>query len=106
MGYAKDKNITKTLPGFRRILAHITPNRQAAQVFFQHTIDLSKTIPWIEAYNIKTGRSINLLKLFMTFVGKMLHAFDFLFVKNYIVAGGSARSIGKSKFSSGPPSGE
>lgn len=73
MAYSKDKNITKTLPGFRRILAHITPSRQAAQVFFQHTINLSKTLPWIEEYNKKTGRHINILKLFMTFVTKMLH---------------------------------
>lgn len=74
MAYRKDKNITKELPGFRRILAHITPTRQAATVYFKQTIDLTKTLPWIEAYNQRTGRQMNLLKLFMTFVGRMLHA--------------------------------
>lgn len=73
MGYRQDKNITKELPGFRRILAHLTPTRQAASVYFQQTIDLSKTNSWIEEYNRRTGRKINILKLFMTCVGRMLN---------------------------------
>lgn len=73
MGYRQDKNITKELPGFRRILAHLTPNRQAASVYFKQTIDLSKTIPWMDFYNQHTGRNMNILKLFITFAGKMLH---------------------------------
>lgn len=73
MGYHQDKNITKELPGFRRILAHITPTRQAASVYFGQTIDLSKTNIWIEEFNRRTGRKINILKLFITCVGRMLH---------------------------------
>src|SRR3989338_4743612 len=71
MAYRKDRNITKTLPGFRRILSHLTPTRNDAVIYFEQTLRLEKTLVWLEEYNKKTGRKITLLQLFVFAVGKI-----------------------------------
>lgn len=73
MPYKKDKDITKQIPAYRRMLAHITPNRQAAQVYFRQVMDLTKTLPWIEEVQQKTGKKISLMHIFIAAVGKVFN---------------------------------
>jgi len=73
MAYRKDLDITKKNPGYRRILLHLTPDRDHAAVFFSQTIDLTRTLPWIEEHEAATGRRVGILALFVAAAGRMLH---------------------------------
>lgn len=61
--YKKDKDITKSIPGYRRILAHITPSRQAASIYFTQTINVSKTLPWLEKINQTQEKKITFMHI-------------------------------------------
>lgn len=73
MAYRTDRDVTKESPDYRRILAHLTPDRDHAAVFFSQSIDLSRTLPWIEAHQAATGRKLGILALFVASAGRMLH---------------------------------
>ena len=42
MAYRKDRNITSEIPNYRRILAHLTPDRDHAAIYFEQNLDLSR----------------------------------------------------------------
>jgi len=73
MSYHTDRDITRESPGYRRILLHLTPDRDHAAVFFSQTIDLVRTLPWLEEHTVKTGRKLGILALFTAAAGRMLH---------------------------------
>ena len=73
MAYRKDRNITKEIPHYRRILAHITPDRDSASVFLSQTFDLSKTLPWIEKTRQQTGEKVTLLHVYMAAIARVFH---------------------------------
>jgi len=73
MAYRKDKNITREIPPFRKILNYLSPSRNSAVVYFQQTLDITKTKIWLDAYNQRTGRHLHFLHLFITLVGLQLH---------------------------------
>lgn len=73
MAYKKDKNITKEIPSFRKILNHITPNRNDAIVYFKQIIDVTELQKWLEEYHQKTGVKLNFLHVYMTYAGLQLH---------------------------------
>jgi hypothetical protein len=73
MVYKKDKDITHLIPAYRRMLAHITPNRQAAQVYFRQTMEVSKTLAWTSEVFEKTGKKISMMHLFIAAVGRVFH---------------------------------
>ncbi len=74
MAYRNDRDITKEIPNYRRILAHLTPDRDHAAIYFEQTLDLSDTLPWLEAERERTGKKISFLHLFMAATGRVLNA--------------------------------
>lgn len=74
MAYRKDRNITKQLGGDRRILAHLTPSRSAATVYFTQTIDVTGTLAWLKRQSETVERKVNFLHLYLAACGRMLHA--------------------------------
>ena len=73
MAYRRDRNITAELPGYRRMLAHLTPTRGAATVYFTQTLDVTQTLEWLAATEQETGSTISFLHLFIAAVGRLLH---------------------------------
>lgn len=73
MAYRKDRNITKEIPNYRRILAHLTPDRDHAAIYFEQTLDLSRTLPWLETERERTGKKITFLHLFLAATGRLLN---------------------------------
>ncbi len=73
MGYRKDVNITRQIPGYRRILAFLTPHKNAAMVLFQDTIDVTETLDWIHRFTQRTGKRITVLHVFLAAAGRALH---------------------------------
>lgn len=73
MAYRKDKNITKEIPSFRKILNFLTANRNDAIVYFKQTIDVTELEKWLDEYHAKTGRKLNFLHVYMTYAGLQLH---------------------------------
>ena len=72
MGYRRDRNITKEVPHYRRMLIYLTPDRDAASLFTTQTFDLSKTLPWIDEYNENAVHKLTLLQLFVLAVGRAI----------------------------------
>ena len=63
MAYRKDRNITREIPVLRRILSLLIPGPHKNQVFMEQKLDLSRTLPWIEAERARTGKKIQLMKV-------------------------------------------
>lgn len=72
MSYHQDKNITKEIPSFRKLLNVITPSRNQAVVYFEQAIDVTETMKWIENYNSTAAHKTTFLHLFMHFAGRCL----------------------------------
>jgi pyruvate/2-oxoglutarate dehydrogenase complex dihydrolipoamide acyltransferase (E2) component len=73
MAYRKDRDVTRETPHYRRILLHLTPDRDSAVVFFQQDLDLTKTLPWLEARSKATGQKLTFLHFFIAAAGRMLN---------------------------------
>lgn len=73
MPYRKDRDVTREVPGYRRILAHLTPDRDSASVFFTQTLDLSRTLPWMEEFRARTGKKLGLIHVFVAAAARMIH---------------------------------
>ncbi len=73
MAYRRDTRITRDIPGYRKILNLLTPSRTHASVYFTQTLDLTRTLPWLEAQAESAGRRVNFLHLFIASAGRMLH---------------------------------
>ncbi len=73
MAYRKDRNITSEIPNYRRILAHITPDRDHAAIYFEQNLDLNKTLAWLEAERERTGKKITFLHVFLAATGRILN---------------------------------
>ncbi len=72
--YAKDKNVTRQVAPYRRMYLHISPERNGAAVYFTQTLDLTKTLAWLDAQREATGKKLTLLHVFMAAAGRLLHA--------------------------------
>lgn len=72
--YAKDKKVTKQVAPYRRMYLHISPDRNGAAVYFTQTLDLTKTLAWIDRQREETGKRLTLLHVFMAAAGRLLHA--------------------------------
>ena len=73
MAYRRDRDITREVPAYRRMLAHVTPDRDAASVSFRQSLDLSKTLPWLEAESERLGHKVSLLHLYLAAAGRVLN---------------------------------
>ena len=71
--YRDDRDITSEIPAYRRMLAEITPSRHAAQVTYTQTLDVTRTLAWIEEQRQATGQRITLLHVFLAAAGRLLH---------------------------------
>ncbi len=73
MAYQRDRDITREIPGYRRMLAFLTPDRDAATVTFTQTLDLTETLPWLQARSDEWGHRVSLLTLYVAAIGRLLH---------------------------------
>lgn len=71
--YRDDRDITREIPAYRRMLAEITPSRHAAQVTYTQTLDVTRTMAWIEEQRAATGQKISLLHVFLAAAGRLLN---------------------------------
>jgi len=69
MAYSKDTDITSQVPGFRRMLAHVTPSRVHAQVNYTQTLDITKTLAWMA----EQPEKVTLLHVFAAAAGRLFH---------------------------------
>ncbi len=72
MAYRQDRDITRDIPPYRRMLAHITPDRDAAAVSFRQHLDLTKSLSWLNEQS-EAGEKLSLLHLYLASVGRVLH---------------------------------
>lgn len=70
MAYARDRDITREIPAFRRMLAHVTPSRVHAQVTYTQTLDITRTLAWLE----EQDEPITLLHVFSAAAARLFHA--------------------------------
>lgn len=55
------------------MLAFLTSDRDAATVTFTQTLDLTETLPWLDARSAEWGHKVSLLTLYTAAVGRLLH---------------------------------
>jgi hypothetical protein len=72
MAYRNDRDITRDIAPYRRMLAHVTPNRGSAEVSFRQTVDLGRTLPWLKA-NSTEERPLRLLHVYLAAAARVLH---------------------------------
>lgn len=72
--YAKDQDVTKLVAPYRRMYLHISPDRNGAAVYFTQTLDLTKTLAWLERQREQTGKHLTLLHVYLAAAGRLLHA--------------------------------
>lgn len=72
--YRNDRDITREIPGYRRMLAHITPGRHAAQVTYTQTVDVTRTLAWIDETRAATGVRVTLLHVLVAAAGRLFWA--------------------------------
>lgn len=80
-----DGRLAKDVPHFRRIMPYIMRTRTESTVYFDQEVDLTKTLPFIEAWNAVSPRRITVFHLFTYAAVKSLHARPRL---NRFVSGG------------------
>jgi hypothetical protein len=56
------------------MLAFLTPDRDAATVTFTQTLDLTETLPWLQARSEEWGDKVSLLTLYVAAVGRLMHS--------------------------------
>ena len=60
-----DGRLARDVPPYRRIMPYIMPTRNESAVYFEQEIDLSRTLPFIEAFNQRGPRRISLFHVFL-----------------------------------------
>ncbi|HJN74533.1 MAG TPA: hypothetical protein QGF58_11420 [Myxococcota bacterium] len=69
MAYHRDRDITSEIPGFRRMLAHVTPSRVHAQVTYVQTLDVTRTLAWMR----ERDEPVTLLHVFTAAAARLFH---------------------------------
>jgi hypothetical protein len=82
-GRRRDGTLAK-VPPYRRMMPFLMRGRNEAIVFFEQQLDMSRTLPWLEAWNARTGARATVFHLVLHALGRMLHARPHL---NRFVAG-------------------
>ena len=68
-----DGQPSRGIPAYRRIIPFIMRGRNESAVFFEQTIDLSRTLPWIEEHNRGGGNRVTLFHLVLFAAARVLH---------------------------------
>jgi hypothetical protein len=58
-----DGTVARDVPAYRRIIPFLMRGRNESAVYFEQTMDLTHTLPWIERFNATHERRISLLHL-------------------------------------------
>jgi hypothetical protein len=56
-----DGTLAQDVPAYRRIIPFLMKGRNESAVYFEQTVDLTHTLPWIERFNATHNRRISLL---------------------------------------------
>ena len=63
----------KNLSTLRRFMPFLMPGRNEAVVYFQQTLDLSRTLPWLEAVNADRDEEITFFHVLLCALVRTLH---------------------------------
>jgi hypothetical protein len=69
-----DADLIPELSPMRRIMPYLMPSRPASVVYHAQQLDLSRTLPFIETWNQRTGAGMTLFDLILAACGRTLHA--------------------------------
>ena len=72
LGWRPDGDLCTDVPAARRIMPFIMRTRVESQVFFEQDVDLSRTLPWLEALRVRTGLRATLLHLVVHAIGRTI----------------------------------
>jgi hypothetical protein len=61
------------VPAYRRIIPFLMRGKNEAAVYFEKRIDLSRTLPWLEARSRATGRKLSVFPLLLHALAGVLH---------------------------------
>lgn len=63
-----------TVPPYRRMMAFLMRGRNESAVYFEHTLDLSRTLPWLKEWNAAhPGKHATVFHLVMHSLASVLH---------------------------------
>lgn len=63
-----------TVPPYRRMMAFLMRGRNESAVYFEHTLDLSRTLPWLQEWNAAhPGKHATVFHLVMHALASVLH---------------------------------
>jgi hypothetical protein len=68
-----DGRLVGTLPAYRRVVPFLMRGRNESVVFFEQVIDLSKTLPWLEAHNRSAEQPLNVFHVTLAALARVLH---------------------------------
>lgn len=68
-----DGRPARGVPAYRRIMPHLMRGKNEAAVYFEKRIDLSRTLPWLEARSQATGRKLTVFPLLLHALAGVLH---------------------------------
>lgn len=68
-----DSTRASGVPAYRRMMPLLMRGRNEAAVYFEQTVDLSRTLPWIEAWNSDRGQRITVFHLLLGGLARVLH---------------------------------
>jgi hypothetical protein len=61
------------VPAYRRMMPYLMRGRNESVVYFEQLLDLSRTLPWIEAWNAAAGQKASPFHLVLHAIGEVLH---------------------------------
>jgi hypothetical protein len=68
-----DGRPARGLPAYRRLMPHLMRGRNEAAVYFEQTVDLSETLPWLERYRRERGGRVTVFTLLLWGLARVLH---------------------------------
>jgi hypothetical protein len=75
MPHRQDIDVTKEIPGYRRMLIHLTPDRDAASFYLKFDIDVTDTLAWFKAYEQETGKKMSMVVYYAACAGRVFHEY-------------------------------
>ena len=73
MGDRFDGTLARDVPPYRQIVPFLMPTRNQSAVYFEQTIDLTRTLPWLDAFNAGREKRATLFHVFLGALTRTLH---------------------------------
>ena len=67
-----DGSVSHGVPAYRRMVPFLMRRKNESAVYFEQTIDLSKTLPWIESFNEQHDDRITVFHVFLAAMARTL----------------------------------